>query len=747
MQAMSPENIEAERLASLYAYEILDTGPDHHFDAIVRLASHAFKVPTAAISFIDQDRQWIKSSSGMFAAGDVHHREIAFCNFTIQAPDQIFIVEDASQDPRFVSNPLVTQPAGIRFYAGASLLDAAGRAVGTICVIDQVARQISETERDMLRDFALAADAAIAVHLGAVELRAGAERRRTVIELNPKIPWSSNPDGHILEISPNLVITLATANAESLLTPDWTQSIHPDDLLSAQHLREHAIAAGKPYDIEHRMRSADGSWRWFRSFAAPRRDEQGEIILWFGSSEDITERKMSQQQVIHMAYHDGLTGLPNRVKFSDLLQDRINQSGASTTSFALLCLDLDHFKGINDRVGHPGGDEVLKEIARRLSGCMRPTDILARFGSDEFFMVRDCISDEVMPITDWVSAVLSEPLIVEGHALRLTASIGVAQFPQDGMDTDTLFRNADLALHRAKAIGSGNCCLFDKALDESRSRLLGLRMDLQGAIDRSEFQLAYQPLFNLATGRVNGFEALLRWQHPLLGWVSPAEFIPCAEESGQIIEIGAWVADRACHDASCWPDDISVSINLSPVQFRDPDLSRNIIGALKRSGLPARRLELEITESVLMSEDNESLHLLASLRDKGVRIALDDFGTGYSSLNYLQRFPFDKLKIDRSLVNRMADGKGGRAVVRAVIAMCRALEINVTAEGIEVQQQLDDLRGEGCDQIQGYLISRPVPIVEVLPIIQRLNGMAEADGCNDWGASRPRSDNGSFTNS
>lgn len=505
MQAMSPENDEAERLASLHAYEILDTVPDPQFDAIVRLASQAFKVPTAAISFIDQDRQWVKSSSGMFAANDAHSRDVAFCSFALQSPDKIFVVEDASHDPRFASNPLVTQPGGIRFCVGAPLLDSAGRAIGTLCVIDQVARQISEIDLDMLRDFAFAADAAIAVHLRRVELRAGAERRRTAIELNPKIPWSSNPDGHVLEVSPSLVITLATGNPGSLLAPDWTRSIHPDDLRNAQRLREHAIAAGEPYHIEHRMRSEDLSWRWFRSFAAPRRDEQGEIILWFGSSEhDITERKISQEQVIHMAYYDGLTGLPNRVKFSDLLQDPIDQASTARKSFTLLCVDLDHFKGINDRVGHPGGDEVLEEIARRLTGCMQPTDILARFGGDEFFVVRDCHSDAVMVMADGVSAALSEPLLVEGHALRITASIGVAQFPQDATDADTLFRNADLALHRAKAIGSGNCCLFDKALDESRSRLVGLRMDLQGAIDRNEFELAYQPLFNLATGRVNG---------------------------------------------------------------------------------------------------------------------------------------------------------------------------------------------------------------------------------------------------
>jgi diguanylate cyclase (GGDEF)-like protein/PAS domain S-box-containing protein len=722
---ISDERTEIDRITSLRAYEILDTEPDANFDAIVRLASQALNVSTAAISFIDQKRQWIKSSSGMFAAGDEQSRDVSFCNFAIQSPHEMFVVADASHDPRFASNPLVLQPGGIRFYAAVPLLDNANRAIGTFCIIDEAPRVLSNEELDMLRDFSTAVDAAIALHLQAVETHVNGERRRTAIELNPKIPWTSNPDGHILEVSPSLVITLATGNAQSLVAPDWTQLIHPDDLRDAQRLREDAIEKGEPYDIEHRMRSADGSWRWFRSFAAPRRNEQGEIILWFGSSEDITERKISQQQVIHMAYHDGLTGLPNRVKFSILLEDRIKRTRNTASSFALLCLDLDHFKGINDRVGHPGGDDVLKQIAERLGRCMQPTNVLARFGSDEFFIIHPCQSDEVMVMANRVSSALSEPLFVEGHFLNITASIGVAHYPQDGADSDGLFRNADLALHRAKTIGSSNCCLFDKVLDESRSRIVGLKMDLQSAIDRNEFELAYQPILNLQTGRINGFEALLRWRHPLLEWVSPAEFIPCAEESGQIIAIGEWVTNRACQDAASWPDDVSVSVNLSPVQFGDRDLLAMITAALEDSGLPSRRLELEITESVLMSDNDKNLVLLGSLRDAGVRFALDDFGTGYSSLNYLQRFPFDKLKIDRSVVNRMAEGIEGRAVVRAVIAMGRALGMSITAEGIEDQKQLDDLRVEGCDQVQGYLISRPVPIGEVLPLIHRLNGMTK----------------------
>jgi diguanylate cyclase (GGDEF)-like protein/PAS domain S-box-containing protein len=718
---------EAARLNSLRAYDILDSPPDRSFDAITRIACRALDMPTAMISFIDEHRQWLKSAIGMFHSGQQTTRDLAFCSRAIESPRSTFVVQDALQDARFAANPFVTQQGGVRFYAGVPLLDQAGLALGTLCVIDVKPRYLDDADLDTLRDLAASASAALELHRSLASLRNQADDRRSSIEQNPQIPWTASPDGHILEVNPSLIVSLA-AGPKPAHGADWTRSIHPDDLPETTRRRERALAAGEPYDIEHRMRAASGEWRWFRSYAAPKRDADGRISLWYGSSEDISERKASEAKVLRMAYHDTLTGLPNRALLGQLLDAEIARAGGSGMPFAFHCLDLDHFKSVNDRLGHPGGDAVLQQIATRLSECLQDNDVLARFGSDEFFIIqRDPVQPEgAAQLAERIGAVLSEPLAIEGHLFSVTASIGVAVYPHDGCDPDALFRNSDLALYRAKTTGRALCCMFDAGLDERQRSLLALKLDLQDAINRDEFELAYQPLVNMETGQVEEFEALLRWNHPGRGWVSPAEFIPCAEESGLIIPIGEWVLKRACREAAAWPGQLRVAVNLSSVQFRDKALLATTAAALEQSGLPANRLELEITESVLLLDDDVNLSLLRDLREMGIRIALDDFGTGYSSLSYLQRFPFDKLKIDRSLVSRVAEGDGGRAVIRAVIAMCRALGISITAEGVETQEQFDRLRMESCDQVQGYLISRPVQSSQVPALIAALNDAPRA---------------------
>jgi diguanylate cyclase (GGDEF)-like protein/PAS domain S-box-containing protein len=722
---------EAARLRSLHVSGILDSLPEKSFDVITRIARRILKMPTAMISFIDQDRQWFKSALGMFSSGQETARHLAFCSEAVESPHSALVVDDATKDPRFSRNPLVTQKGGIRFYAGVPLLDKAGLALGTLCVIDVVPRHLGDDEMETLRDLAESASAALELHRSLASLEAQADDRRNSIDQNPQIPWTASPDGHILEVSPSLIVSLA-AGPKPVHGADWTRLIHPDDLPETTRRRENALAAGEPYDIEHRMRAASGEWRWFRSYAAPKRDAEGRINLWYGSSEDISERKTSEAKVLRMAYHDSLTGLPNRARFSQLLETEIARAGKAAASFAFHSLDLDHFKSVNDRLGHPGGDAVLQQIATRLSECLQDNDVLARFGSDEFFIIqRDPVqSDGAAQLAERIGAVLSEPLAIEGHLFSVTASIGVAVYPQDGRDPDDLFRNADLALYRAKTMGRALCCMFDAQLDERQRLLQSLKLDLQDAINRDEFELAYQPLVNMQTGQVKELEALLRWKHPGRGWVSPAEFIPCAEESGLIIPIGEWVLKRACREAAAWPGKMRVAVNLSPVQFRDKALLETTAAALMESSLPADRLELEITESVLLLDDDVNLSLLRDLREMGIRIALDDFGTGYSSLSYLQRFPFDKLKIDRSLVSHVAESEGGRAVIRAVIAMCRALDISITAEGVETQEQFDRLRMESCDQVQGYLISRPVPSSEVPALIIALNETPREQSAN-----------------
>jgi diguanylate cyclase (GGDEF)-like protein/PAS domain S-box-containing protein len=563
---------EAARLVSLRSYDVLDSSPDQTFDVITRIACRTFKMPTALISFIDEDRQWLKSALGMFSSGQQTTRDHAFCSKAILAPRSVLVVEDATKDPRFAGNPFVTQNNGIRFYAGIPLLDETGLALGTLCVIDVVPRRLSNEELETLRDLAQSASVALNLHRSLANLRAQEEHRRVSVEQNPQIPWTASPDGHFLEVSPSLIVRLA-AGPEPMRGADWTRLIHPDDLPEATRRREHAFAAGKPYDIEHRMRSVDGEWRWFRSYAAPKHGPDGKINLWYGSSEDISERKASEAEVLRMAYHDNLTGLPNRARFSQVLDAEIARAGSADTSFALHCLDLDHFKSVNDRLGHPGGDAVLQQIAARLTACLQGRDILARFGSDEFFILQ---SDPLQPegvaqLAERISAALSEPLAIEGHLFSVTASIGVAIFPRDGRDPDALFRNSDLALYRAKTTGRALCCVFDNHLDERQRLLLALKLDLQDAINRNEFELAYQPLVNMESGQVEEFEALLRWKHPGRGWVSPAEFIPCAEESGLIIPIGAWVLERACREAATWPGNLRLAVNLScPVQGEIP---------------------------------------------------------------------------------------------------------------------------------------------------------------------------------
>jgi diguanylate cyclase (GGDEF)-like protein/PAS domain S-box-containing protein len=448
---------------------------------------------------------------------------------------------------------------------------------------------------------------------------------------------------------------------------------------------------------------------------------------WVATFEDITEWQRAQAQITHMARHDALTNLPNRVLFREQLEQalRLTKRG---DKLAVLCLDLDHFKDINDSLGHPIGDALLMEVGRRLISCISEGDTVARLGGDEFAIVQLCGADESNAAVSLASRIVEEisaPYDVGGHQLVIGVSVGISLAPDDGRNPDELLQKADLALYRAKADGRGTYRFFEAGMDARAQARRLLELDMRAALPRGEFEMHYQPIRDVASDTIVACEALVRWRHPMRGLIPPGNFIPLAEETGLIVQIGEWGLRAACHDAAAWPDEIGVAVNLSPVQFKDPNLVAHVMNALAQSGLPARRLELEITESVLLQNSEATLATLHALRRNGVRISLDDFGTGYSSLSYLRSFPFDKIKIDRSFVEDVTSRDDSLAIVRAVTGLGRSLGIVTTAEGVETTAQLELLRREGCTQAQGYLFSKPCPAAEVRKLFaQRQSAVA-----------------------
>jgi diguanylate cyclase (GGDEF)-like protein len=440
------------------------------------------------------------------------------------------------------------------------------------------------------------------------------------------------------------------------------------------------------------------------------RDEPVESGGWLATHEDVTERVRAEERIAHLAHYDSLTDLPNRVLMRGHLERRIAEL-AEGKPFAVLYVDVDEFKGVNDSLGHEVGDNLLCHVADCLRSCVAPQDLVARLGGDEFAIVKAATGDQgaLTALAEHILGTLRVPVTFKGQEIRADASIGIAIAPEHGSSLEELLKRADIAMYAAKSNGRGTFRFFAPEFDAILEQRRRLELDLRQAIARGEFEVHYQPFVDLAANALTGCEALLRWHHPERGMISPAEFIPVAEETGLICELGEWVLKQACTEAANWPSPLQIAVNVSPVQFRSKTLALKVAAALSESGLAPGRLELEITETVLIHDDAEALAVLLQLRELGVRIALDDFGTGYSSLSYLHRFPFDKIKIDRSFISDIGGPKDSSAIVQAVVHMASARGMGTTAEGVETEVQREILRQLGCSQMQGYLFSPAIP--------------------------------------
>jgi len=439
---------------------------------------------------------------------------------------------------------------------------------------------------------------------------------------------------------------------------------------------------------------------------------------WVATHEDVTERQRAEEQITHLAHYDALTDLPNRALFRERLKRELANI-VSGQQLAVLYIDIDEFKSVNDSLGHMIGDELLKSVAKSLERCIGDSDFVARLGGDEFAIVQTAVKTEA-DVTDLVTRVfdaIRAPYECLGHQVATDASIGIALAPQHGADLDQILKNADLAMYAAKSAGRRTYRFFEPAMDAQVKLRRILEMDLRQAIADEALEVYYQPCVGLQGNEINGCEALVRWRHPERGMISPAEFIPIAEDTGLINQLGEWVLATACAEAATWPGNTSLAVNVSPVQFRSGTLALKIVAALSASGLPANRLELEITEAVLIRDDDAALEILHQLRAIGVRIALDDFGTGYSSLSYLQRFPFDKIKIDRCFVSDIDEPDGSACIVRAVVNIAAERHMTTTAEGVETNQQRELLRALGCTEMQGYLFSAPKPASDIRKLL------------------------------
>ena len=588
------------------------------------------------------------------------------------------------------------------------------------------------TQRDLRRSEVESALAAQNATL--VAQRQSEEKFRSLVQHARDLIVILDADGLVRYVSPSAEEVWGYVSA-SVLGRNCLEFIHAEDQAAGQALLDGVLeTAGAMHTTELRLAHADGSWR-DGEVVATNLMQQASVHGVVLTCRDITERKSFERQLTHTAFHDALTQLPNRALFRDRLEHALARADRQLKSTAVLFVDLDNFKVVNDSLGHAAGDALLAVAAQRLAGCLRAEDTVARFGGDEFALLIEDVDGEpgAVMVAERIAHSFHEPILLEAREVFVGASVGIViSKPRRGDGPDGLLRNADLAMYRAKATGRGRHVVFDATMQRGAIERLELESDLRRALDRDEFRVYYQPIVNLVDQRVTEVEALVRWEHPTRGLILPMDFIPIAEETGLIVPLGQWVLEHACRQARVWQDrytregvpPLVLSVNLSARQFRNAALVDDIKQALATTGLDPRTLKLEITESTVMDDANAAIAVLEELKALGIRIAIDDFGTGYSSLGYLRRLPVDTLKIDRSFVNGLGADPQTTAIVRSVVALAKSLQLSVTGEGVETVAQQSQLAQLGCDRGQGYLYSRPVTATDLDAILERADPAA-----------------------
>ena len=554
-------------------------------------------------------------------------------------------------------------------------------------------------------------------------LQESEERYRLMAQYSTDMIARLTPDWIFMYVSPASSAILGYAPGE-LIGKDIDTLVHPDDRKTLDAVQKSVVEEEDVVTVSYRIRGKRGEYVWLESTCRPIFGPDSRQVLEIISvSRDISERREAQARIEYQAYHDPLTALPNRMLFLDRLSVALAHARRTGTPVAVMFFDLDNFKFINDTLGHSVGDALLQGVARRLRSITRGEDTVSRMGGDEFTLISEVRSvEDAGKIAEKVLEVVSRVFEIEGHELYVTTSIGIAIFPEDGENEDTLLKSADGAMYRAKSLGRNNYQLCTPEMNDRAMERLTLERDLRGALARDEFRLHYQPQISLENGRIIGLEALLRWNHGVRGMISPSDFIPIAEDTRLIFEIGEWVLEQACEQAREWQisglGDIRVAVNLSGRQFQHRGLVSTVADILHRTSLAPEFLELEITESMAVQNTDWSVKMIQDLRAMGIRISMDDFGKGYSSLNYLRRFRLDTLKIDREFLLDVPNRKSSSTIVAAIIHMARGLDMNVIAEGVETEEQKEFLCSEGCDAMQGFLFSRPLPVDELTELLR-----------------------------